>query len=98
MVRLIPREAKFYDLFEQQSQHILTAARLLYELLHDFHDVPPRVHAIKEVEHPAPVGGAVGRRPRDRHGLDLDLSGVRPDRLGRGEGARRAALAFTARS
>jgi predicted phosphate transport protein (TIGR00153 family) len=51
MFRFIPREVRFYDLFEQQSQHILTAARLLQELLHDFGDLRAKVHAIKEVEH-----------------------------------------------
>jgi predicted phosphate transport protein (TIGR00153 family) len=51
MFRLVPREVRFYDLFEQQSQHILTAARLLHGLLHDFSDLRAKVHAIKEVEH-----------------------------------------------
>jgi predicted phosphate transport protein (TIGR00153 family) len=51
MFRLVPREARFYDLFEQQSAHILGAARLLHELVHDFTDVRAKVDAIKDLEH-----------------------------------------------
>jgi hypothetical protein len=38
MFKLIPREVRFYDYFEQQSVHIQTAARLLHELVHQFAD------------------------------------------------------------
>jgi predicted phosphate transport protein (TIGR00153 family) len=55
MFRLVPREVRFYDLFEQQSQHILRAAGLLRDLLHDFGDLRAKVHAIKEVEHQGEV-------------------------------------------
>jgi predicted phosphate transport protein (TIGR00153 family) len=48
---LFPREVRFYDLFEQQSQHILRAAGLLNDLVHNFVDVRVKLHAIKEVEH-----------------------------------------------
>jgi predicted phosphate transport protein (TIGR00153 family) len=51
MFNLIPREVRFFDLFEQQSEHILRAADLLHELIHDFGDARARMHAIKEVEH-----------------------------------------------
>src|SRR5919106_2901742 len=51
MFSLIPREVRFFDLFEQQSQHIITAARLLHELLNNFADARAKAHAIKEVEH-----------------------------------------------
>jgi hypothetical protein len=49
--RLIPREARFFDLFEQQSQHIIQAADLLHALVHHFDDARAKAHAIKEVEH-----------------------------------------------
>lgn len=49
--RLIPREARFFDLFEQQSQHIVEAADLLHALVHHFNDARAKLHAIKEVEH-----------------------------------------------
>jgi predicted phosphate transport protein (TIGR00153 family) len=48
---LIPREVHFFDLFEQQSQHIIRAAGLLQELVHNFGDARAKAHAIKEVEH-----------------------------------------------
>lgn len=51
MFNLIPKEVRFYDYFEQQSQHILKASRLLYELIHQFADARAKMHAIKEVEH-----------------------------------------------
>lgn len=49
--RLIPRDARFYDLFEQQSALIVKAAGLLHELVHTFADATAKVHAIGEVEH-----------------------------------------------
>ncbi|HEX6209132.1 MAG TPA: DUF47 family protein [Methylomirabilota bacterium] len=51
MFSLIPREVRFFDLFEQQSQHIIKAAQLLHELVHHFADARAKAHAIKEVEH-----------------------------------------------
>jgi hypothetical protein len=51
MFSLIPREVRFFDLFEQQSQHIIDAAQLLHELVHHFDDARAKAHAIKEVEH-----------------------------------------------
>ena len=51
MFRLVPREVRFFDLFEQQSQHIIRAAQLLRELVHNFADARAKAHAVKEVEH-----------------------------------------------
>src|SRR5262245_22618868 len=51
MFKLFPREVRFYDLFEQQSQHILRAAGLLNDLVHNFTDARAKLHAINEVEH-----------------------------------------------
>jgi predicted phosphate transport protein (TIGR00153 family) len=51
MFKLFPREVRFYDLFEQQSKHILQAAALLHDLVHNFTDARVKLHAIKEVEH-----------------------------------------------
>ena len=51
MFSLIPREVRFFDLFEQQSQHIIKAAQLLHDLVHNFSDARAKAHAIKEVEH-----------------------------------------------
>ena len=51
MWNLIPKEVRFFDHFEQQSQHIIRAAGLLHELVHNFADARAKAHAIKEVEH-----------------------------------------------
>ena len=51
MFNLIPREVRFFDLFEKQSEHIITAAALLSEMVHNFADARAKAHAIKEVEH-----------------------------------------------
>src|SRR5258705_11914723 len=51
MFNLIPKEVRFFDYFEQQSQHILRAGVLLHEMVHHFGDARAKAHAIKEVEH-----------------------------------------------
>src|SRR5262245_21934278 len=51
MFNLIPREVRFFDLFEQQSEYIIRAAALLHELVHTFADARAKAHSIKEVEH-----------------------------------------------
>ena len=50
MVSVIPREVRFFDLFEQRSQHLIEAAKLLLDLVHHFDDARAKAHAIKEVE------------------------------------------------
>src|SRR2546427_508818 len=51
MFNLIPKEVRFFDYFEQQSQHIIRASALLHEMVHNFADARAKAHAIKEVEH-----------------------------------------------
>jgi predicted phosphate transport protein (TIGR00153 family) len=51
MFNLIPKEVRFFDYFEQQSQHIIRAAALLHEMVNNFGDARAKAHAIKEVEH-----------------------------------------------
>ncbi len=51
MFNLIPREVRFFDLFDQQSQHIIKAAGLLHEMVFNFSDARAKANAIKEVEH-----------------------------------------------
>ena len=55
MFNLIPREVRFFDYFEQQATHMIQAAALLHELVHNFSEARARMHAIKEVEHQADV-------------------------------------------
>ena len=51
MFNLIPKEVRFFDYFERQSELIITASGLLHELVHNFGDARAKVHAIKEIEH-----------------------------------------------
>jgi predicted phosphate transport protein (TIGR00153 family) len=51
MFNLIPKEVRFFELFDQQSAHIIKAAALLHELVHNFADARAKTHQIKEVEH-----------------------------------------------
>jgi len=49
--RLLPREEKFFDLFEQQATHIVSAARALEELTLDYADAKAKAQQIKDLEH-----------------------------------------------
>ncbi len=51
MVRIIPREAKFFEMFAEMSSNLTAGARLLLELLQDYDNVPMRVQKIKDIEH-----------------------------------------------
>jgi predicted phosphate transport protein (TIGR00153 family) len=51
MFNLIPKEVRFFDFFERQSQYIVQAAGVLHELVHNFADARAKVSAIKELEH-----------------------------------------------
>ena len=49
--RLIPREEKFFDLFEQQGTNIVAAARVLEELVHDYGNAKAKAERVKDLEH-----------------------------------------------
>ncbi len=51
MVRLVPRETKFYDMFAEMSANLTDGARLMVEILRDFRDIPARVQKLKDIEH-----------------------------------------------
>ena len=51
MFSLLPREEKFFDLFEQQAGHIVTASRVLEELTLDYPDAKAKAERIKDIEH-----------------------------------------------
>lgn len=51
MVRLIPRDTKFFDLFAEMAGNLGQAARLLKQTLEDFREVEERVRQLKEIEH-----------------------------------------------
>lgn len=48
---LIPREPKFFDLFEKGTDNVATAAAELHVLFHDYTNVPQKVERLTELEH-----------------------------------------------
>jgi uncharacterized protein len=51
MVRLIPRETKFFEMFVEMARNLIEGARLMKALLEDFRDVPAQVAKLKDIEH-----------------------------------------------
>jgi predicted phosphate transport protein (TIGR00153 family) len=51
MVRFLPRETKFFDLFAEMARNLTIGARQLRDLLQDYRDVPANVQKIKDTEH-----------------------------------------------
>ena len=47
----IPREEKFFDLFEDSARNIVKAAKVLKDLINTWEDVEHRVDEIRELEH-----------------------------------------------
>ena len=50
MVRLVPRETKFFDMFAEVTANLILGGRLMVEILHDFTDIPGRVQKLKDIE------------------------------------------------
>ena len=53
MFNLIPKELRFFELFERQSELTADAAKRLQEMVEDFGNARAKMHAIKEIEHEA---------------------------------------------
>ncbi len=51
VVRLVPREVKFYAMFTEMAQNATEGARLLTDILRDDTDVANRVQRLKAIEH-----------------------------------------------
>ncbi len=51
MVRIIPRDVKFFDMFAQMAANLNEGARLLVEVLSDDSNLETRVQKIKDIEH-----------------------------------------------
>ncbi len=51
MFRLLPREEKFFDLFEQQAGHIVSASRVLEEMTLDYASAKAKAERVKDLEH-----------------------------------------------
>ena len=47
----IPREEKFFDLFESSAHNIVEASQVLKQLVDTWENVEPRVEEIRELEH-----------------------------------------------
>ena len=51
MVRFLPRETRFFELFEEMAENLTVGARQLRDLLQDYRDVSANVQKIKGIEH-----------------------------------------------
>ena len=48
---ITPRDMKFYDLFEQQTANLVTAAEKLVDLFDNYEDVEAKAKQLKDLEH-----------------------------------------------
>jgi len=44
MLNLLPRDTKFFDLFDQLSENVVSAARELHGMAHGFPNIAPQAH------------------------------------------------------
>ncbi len=51
MVRLVPRETKFFDMFAEMASNLTEGATVLRGLLQNYKGVPETVQKIKDIEH-----------------------------------------------
>lgn len=54
-MRLIPKDEKFYDLFEELAEKIDEGARLFLDMLYNYESFEPRLVKLKEIEHEADI-------------------------------------------
>jgi len=54
-ISLIPREEKFFDLFEKSAQNVVKGAQVFKELVDDWDNVTEKVEQITDVEHQGDV-------------------------------------------
>ncbi len=52
-ISLIPRNTRFYDLFEESARKLVTASEVLTDLLEHFENVEMKTARMKELEHEA---------------------------------------------
>jgi predicted phosphate transport protein (TIGR00153 family) len=62
-LRLMPRDVKFFDLLQAESENLSAAARELRGLLDSFDDLDARIARIQELEH---TGDEIGERISER--------------------------------
>lgn len=51
MIRLIPRETKFFRMFADVSQNVTEGARLLHDILKYPANIEERLNRLQEIEH-----------------------------------------------
>lgn len=51
MVRLVPRDTKFFDMFAEMAANVIDGATLLRDILDNYENVEVRVEKLKEIEH-----------------------------------------------
>jgi len=50
-ISFVPKEGKFFDLFEESARNVVKTANLFVEMIDKWDDVPGRARQIKELEH-----------------------------------------------
>jgi len=50
-LRLIPQDARFFDLFNRSAENTLEGARLLDDLMNNYVDVERKTRHLKDIEH-----------------------------------------------
>jgi predicted phosphate transport protein (TIGR00153 family) len=83
-LRLIPREERFFDLFVEDADNVLGAARLLEEMLRSYDDLERRARELREAEHRGDeISHDIGHRlektfvtPFDREEIHALISGL----------------------
>jgi uncharacterized protein len=55
MFNFIPKEEKFFELFDQQAAHNVNAAKLFKELVENWDAKSPLLHKLQEIEHEADI-------------------------------------------
>jgi hypothetical protein len=52
-MQIIPRDERFYDLFEELADKIQEGGKLFLEILSNYHESEPKLTKLKEIEHEA---------------------------------------------
>jgi uncharacterized protein len=83
-LRIIPREERFFDMFVEDSANVLSAARMLEEMLRTYDDLPRRTADLRDAEHRGDeISHDIGHRlegtfvtPFDREDIHSLISGL----------------------
>jgi predicted phosphate transport protein (TIGR00153 family) len=51
MVRIIPKDTSFFEMFAEMSSNLIDAARALVDLFSDYRDVDAKIEEIRHIEH-----------------------------------------------